>query len=71
MTHDETHTNLAPWSGTPGLAIQLRVEAAPVVHFFCLNECEETRVLDWIRSRAELAEIVRLALQLAEEARAA
>jgi hypothetical protein len=55
----------------PAVLIELGLEAAPRVLVHAMNESEEARVVDWIRSHDELAELVVRALELAEEARAA
>ena len=55
----------------PAVVIELRLETAPRVRIHCLNESEETRIVDWLRSHDALAELVAPALELAEEARAA
>jgi hypothetical protein len=54
----------------PAVVIELAFEAAPRVFLHCLHELDEARVVDWIRSHDELAELVVRALELAEEARA-
>jgi len=56
---------------TPSVVIELRVEAAPCVRLCCANSSEESRVMDWIGAHEGLAELVRRAVELAEEARAA
>jgi hypothetical protein len=55
----------------PRITIELGLETAPRVLLHSMNDSEETRVLDWVRSHDELAELVARALELAEEARAA
>jgi hypothetical protein len=49
------------------LAIILPLEGAPLVRLHCMNEAEETRLVDWIRSRDELAALVARALEYAED----
>jgi hypothetical protein len=56
---------------TPAIVIELGLETAPRVLIHSMNESEGTRVIDWIRSRDELADLVVRALELAEEALAA
>jgi hypothetical protein len=56
---------------TPAIVIELGLETPPRVLIHCGNDSEETRVIDWIRSHDELAELVARALELAAEARAA
>jgi len=55
----------------PAVIIEIPVEAAPRVVLSCSTEGEESRVWDWIAAHEELADIVRRALELAQEARAA
>jgi len=55
----------------PTLQIELPLEAGPRLRLVCMTEAEEERLLDWLRSRQELAELVDQALRLATEARAA
>jgi hypothetical protein len=55
----------------PAIVIELEIEAAPRVRVRASNEGEEHRVVDWINSRDELADIVARALNLAEEQPAA
>lgn len=56
----------------PSILIRFDIESlAPKVLLDVANEAEETRIVDWIRSRDELAQLVQRALELAEEARAA
>jgi hypothetical protein len=55
----------------PAVLIELRLEwSAPRVLVHAMNDSEETRVLDWVRSQDGLAELVVRALELAEKARA-
>ncbi|MFN2467039.1 MAG: hypothetical protein ABR521_02745 [Gaiellaceae bacterium] len=56
---------------TPALVIVLAFEAAPRVVADCLSDSEGQRLVDWIESRPELLELVKRALELQEEARAA
>jgi len=59
-------------SGThPAVVIELRVDAAPSVMFVCRNSSEELRLMDWVASHDDLCDLVRRAVELAEEARAA
>jgi hypothetical protein len=58
-------------SETPAILIELGLESAPRVLLHCVNDAEEERVMDWIRSHEAFAELVLRALELAEEARAA
>jgi hypothetical protein len=51
----------------PVLAIILPLEGAPLVRLHCMNDGEEARLVDWIRSRDELAALVARALEYAEE----
>jgi hypothetical protein len=55
----------------PAIVIEIPVEAAPRVFMHGTTDGDEARVLDWIRSQDELAELVQRALELAEEAKAA
>jgi len=55
----------------PAIVIELRLESTPRVLIHSMSDSEETRVIDWIRSHDELAELVVRALELVEEARAA
>jgi hypothetical protein len=55
----------------PAVLIELGLESAPRVLIHSMNDSEEARVHDWIRSHDELADLVARALELAEEARAA
>jgi hypothetical protein len=55
----------------PAVLIELALESAPRVVIHSMNDSEEARVVDWIRSHDDLAELVVRALELAEEARAA
>jgi len=59
------------YSAGPMIMIELAVEAPPRVLLHCMTDGEEARIMDWIRSRDELAELVQRALDLAEEFRAA
>ena len=56
---------------TPQIAIVLPVEGAPLVRLEAMNEGEEQRMVDWIDAKPEYGDLVRRALELAEEARAA
>ncbi len=55
----------------PAIVIAIGVEAAPSVVFCCQNSSEESRLMDWVASHDGLTELVRRAVALAEEARAA
>lgn len=55
----------------PQVTIALGLESAPRVLLHSMNDSEAGRLLDWIRSHDDLAELVNRALELAEEARAA
>ncbi len=55
----------------PSLQIEIPLEAGPRLRLVCMTEAEEERLLDWLRSRQELAELVDRAVELATEARAA
>lgn len=56
---------------TPGVTILLPLEAAPVVVVDALDEREEQRIRDWIDASPGRASLVRQALALREEAKAA
>jgi hypothetical protein len=56
----------------PAILIRVEVESkVPRVILVCMNDAEEARILDWVRSQDDLAELVTRALEIAEEARAA
>jgi hypothetical protein len=56
---------------SPRVVIEFPIEAPPSVRLVCSTLGEEERLVDWITGKAELLELVRRALELAEEARAA
>ena len=59
-------------AATPSIIIELSVEArAPRVLVVAETDGQEVRILDWVRSQDDLAELVARALELAGEARAA
>jgi len=55
----------------PAFFIKLGLEARPQVFSDVNSDAEEARVLDWIRSHPELAELVQRALDLQGEEPAA
>ena len=55
----------------PAVVIRLAIEYPVSVYMDAANDGERARLLDWINSRDELAQMVSRALELAEEARAA
>jgi len=55
----------------PTLEIVLQLESAPQLRMVCANESEQERLLDWIYTNAELRELVRQALDLAQQQPAA
>jgi hypothetical protein len=56
----------------PAVVIELLVEErAPRVLVCAMTDGQEARIVDWIRSQDDLADLVQRALELAEEARAA
>jgi hypothetical protein len=56
----------------PAVVIHIGLESlAPRVLLDCMNQAEEVRLIDWIRSQDGLAVLVQRAIDLAEEARAA
>lgn len=66
-----TSKTFPEWTIAPAVVIELEVEAAPRVRIRATNEGEEHRVVDWVNSRDELADIVARALELADEQPAA
>jgi hypothetical protein len=48
----------------PALTIRLPLEGSPQVRLDCLNDVEQARLLDWLRSRPDYAELVDRALDL-------
>jgi hypothetical protein len=58
-------------SQPPALIIRLELEAAPKVMQSCMTEGEEDRLVAWLGTHPELLGLVRAALELAAEARAA
>lgn len=55
----------------PRVLIEFPIEAAPQVRIICVSGTEERRLLDWILSHDEFAEILGRALELSEQERAA
>jgi hypothetical protein len=55
----------------PALVIRLALEHRASVYVDCQNEAEELRLVDWLATRSEYAELVALALELSEQERAA
>jgi hypothetical protein len=59
-----------PIARRPSLTIQLAVEAKPHPWMDCLNDSEESRLLDWINGNDELAEVVDRAVEIRDAAEA-
>jgi len=56
----------------PYLLVTIGFErSAPHVIASCMNDRDEARLWDWIHAKPRLAEIVRLAIELEQEERAA
>lgn len=59
------------YSRDPSIVIQVGVEErAPVVFIVASTKELEGRIVDWVRSQDELAELVERALEIRDEARA-
>ncbi len=55
----------------PAVVIRLELEAAPVVYLEMMNDGDEKRLDVWLtEARPEYADLVRKAMELAEETRA-
>jgi len=52
----------------PALMIELRLEAAPRVRLFAMNDSEEARLREWLDARAEIRELIEQALALERRA---
>jgi hypothetical protein len=56
----------------PVILIRIDVESkAPRVLMVCMNDAEEARIVDWLRSQDDLAELVARAIEIGEELQAA
>jgi hypothetical protein len=50
----------------PSLTIVMRLEATPRIYSDCVDDWESSRMLDWIGSHPELAELLDRAIEIAE-----
>jgi hypothetical protein len=55
----------------PAIVIRLELEAAPKLLTDCLSEAEEERLIDWLEVHPELRQLIVLAYELRDEAKAA
>lgn len=52
----------------PAILIRLELEASPRLLTDCVSEGEQQRLLDWLRSRPALLELVETAIELEQAA---